>query len=163
MRVSVDYETLPGWCCSTEAARSFEELPPQAQNYVRFIEDFLQVPGGLKRALVLSTQTAVQLSVLLLKPPPPHTSCPFWFQWNGSESANPERAWSSCFDPPAELLVCVSLNLKCFTSKAVWTGSFCFRFPLIPQRTRLHRTHLQQLCINVLFKSIRDKENLHGW
>ncbi|XP_068187047.1 adenylosuccinate synthase, like [Antennarius striatus] len=43
-RVSVDYETLPGWCCSTEAARSFEELPPQAQSYIRFIEDFLQVP-----------------------------------------------------------------------------------------------------------------------
>lgn len=43
-RVSVDYETLPGWCCSTEAARSFEELPSQAQNYIRFIEDFLQVP-----------------------------------------------------------------------------------------------------------------------
>lgn len=44
-RVTVDYETLPGWCCSTEAARSFEELPSQAQKYIRFIEDFLQVPG----------------------------------------------------------------------------------------------------------------------
>lgn len=44
-RVSVDYETLPGWCCSTEAARSFEELPVQAQKYILFIEDFLQVPG----------------------------------------------------------------------------------------------------------------------
>uniref|UniRef100_A0A8C5I0S7 Adenylosuccinate synthetase n=1 Tax=Gouania willdenowi TaxID=441366 RepID=A0A8C5I0S7_GOUWI len=43
-RVSVDYETLPGWCCSTEAARSLEELPQQAQNYIRFIENFLQVP-----------------------------------------------------------------------------------------------------------------------
>ncbi|XP_049890394.1 adenylosuccinate synthase, like [Epinephelus moara] len=43
-RVSVDYKTFPGWCCSTEAARSFEELPSQAQNYIRFIEDFLQVP-----------------------------------------------------------------------------------------------------------------------
>lgn len=46
-RVTVDYETLPGWCCSTEAARSFEELPSQAQKYIRFIEDFLQVPGLL--------------------------------------------------------------------------------------------------------------------
>lgn len=44
-RVSVDYQTLPGWCCSTEAVRSFEELPTQAQNYILFIEDFLQVPG----------------------------------------------------------------------------------------------------------------------
>ena len=44
-RVSVEYKTLPGWCCSTEAARSYEELPPQAQSYIQFIEDFLQVPG----------------------------------------------------------------------------------------------------------------------
>ncbi|XP_042287874.1 adenylosuccinate synthase, like [Thunnus maccoyii] len=43
-QVSVDYKTFPGWCCSTEAARSFEELPSQAQDYIRFIEDFLQVP-----------------------------------------------------------------------------------------------------------------------
>lgn len=48
-RVTVEYETLPGWCRSTEAVRSFEELPPQAQSYIRFIEDFLQVPGGLKK------------------------------------------------------------------------------------------------------------------
>uniref|UniRef100_A0AAQ5WZY9 Adenylosuccinate synthetase n=1 Tax=Amphiprion ocellaris TaxID=80972 RepID=A0AAQ5WZY9_AMPOC len=44
MRVTVEYKTFPGWCCSTEAARSFEELPSQAQTYIRFIEDFLQVP-----------------------------------------------------------------------------------------------------------------------
>ncbi|XP_063059789.1 adenylosuccinate synthase, like [Engraulis encrasicolus] len=43
-RVSVRYETLPGWCCSTEAVRSFDELPKQAQSYIRFIENFLQVP-----------------------------------------------------------------------------------------------------------------------
>uniref|UniRef100_A0A8C3GCW9 Adenylosuccinate synthetase n=1 Tax=Cyclopterus lumpus TaxID=8103 RepID=A0A8C3GCW9_CYCLU len=43
-RVSVEYETLPGWCCSTESARRFEELPPRAQQYIRFIENFLQVP-----------------------------------------------------------------------------------------------------------------------
>lgn len=145
-RVSVEYETLPGWSCSTEAARSFEELPSQAQNYIRFIEDFLQVPGGFKRVLVLS----IQPLVLLLKPP--YASSPFWLQWNGLESANPERAWSSCFDPPVEFQVFVSLNLKYFTSKAVWTGSFCFRFTFIPQRARLHRTHLLQLCINGLFK-----------
>uniref|UniRef100_A0A6Q2WWT0 Adenylosuccinate synthetase n=1 Tax=Esox lucius TaxID=8010 RepID=A0A6Q2WWT0_ESOLU len=42
--VTVKYETLPGWCCSTEDVRCFEELPPQAQKYIRFIEDFLQVP-----------------------------------------------------------------------------------------------------------------------
>uniref|UniRef100_A0AAY4ALB7 Adenylosuccinate synthetase n=1 Tax=Denticeps clupeoides TaxID=299321 RepID=A0AAY4ALB7_9TELE len=43
-RVSVEYDTLPGWGCSTEGVRSFDELPPQAQGYVRFIEKFLQVP-----------------------------------------------------------------------------------------------------------------------
>uniref|UniRef100_A0A4W5RDW3 Adenylosuccinate synthetase n=1 Tax=Hucho hucho TaxID=62062 RepID=A0A4W5RDW3_9TELE len=43
-RVSVKYETLPGWCCSTVDVRCFEELPSQAQSYIRFIEDFLQVP-----------------------------------------------------------------------------------------------------------------------
>lgn len=43
-RVSVEYETLPGWCCSTEEARTFEDLPSQAQNYIHFIEEFLQVP-----------------------------------------------------------------------------------------------------------------------
>uniref|UniRef100_A0AAR2LJ37 Adenylosuccinate synthetase n=1 Tax=Pygocentrus nattereri TaxID=42514 RepID=A0AAR2LJ37_PYGNA len=44
-KVSVTYETLPGWCCSTEGARNFDELPSQAQDYIRFIENFLQVPG----------------------------------------------------------------------------------------------------------------------
>ncbi|XP_040908111.1 adenylosuccinate synthase, like [Toxotes jaculatrix] len=43
-RVTVEYKTLEGWCCSTEAARSFEDLPKQAQDYIQFIEDFLQVP-----------------------------------------------------------------------------------------------------------------------
>uniref|UniRef100_A0A8C6UKU7 Adenylosuccinate synthetase n=1 Tax=Neogobius melanostomus TaxID=47308 RepID=A0A8C6UKU7_9GOBI len=43
-QVEVEYKTLPGWCCSTEAARSFEDLPTQAQDYIHFIEDFLQVP-----------------------------------------------------------------------------------------------------------------------
>ncbi|KAL7844484.1 hypothetical protein SRHO_G00230230 [Serrasalmus rhombeus] len=43
-KVSVTYETLPGWCCSTEGARNFDELPSQAQEYIRFIENVLQVP-----------------------------------------------------------------------------------------------------------------------
>lgn len=78
-RVSVEYQTLPGWCCSTEAARSFEELPPQAQDYIRFIEDVLQVPGLLAfvcfKALVLSVQTAAQLLALLLNAA--FVFCPF--------------------------------------------------------------------------------------
>lgn len=147
-RVSVEYQTLPGWCCSTEAARSFEELPPQAQDYIHFIEDVLQVPGLFLfwfgfffKTLVLGVQTAAQPLALLLNAA--FVSCPFWFQWSGSESANPGRAWSSCSDPSAELQVSLWLNFKYFTSKAVRTEQFCFRFPFIPQRTRLHHARLQ--------------------
>lgn len=44
-RVEVQYETLPGWHSDTSAARSFEELPENAQKYVRFIEEHVGVPG----------------------------------------------------------------------------------------------------------------------
>lgn len=44
-RVEVEYETLPGWNSDTSAARSFEELPDNAQKYVRFIEEHVGVPG----------------------------------------------------------------------------------------------------------------------
>ncbi|KAJ6657033.1 hypothetical protein lerEdw1_003034 [Lerista edwardsae] len=43
-KVAVEYKTLPGWQCSTEEARSFSDLPPQAQGYIRFIEAYLDVP-----------------------------------------------------------------------------------------------------------------------
>ncbi|KAL8184268.1 UNVERIFIED_CONTAM: hypothetical protein K2H54_011278 [Gekko kuhli] len=43
-KVTVEYKTLPGWQCSTEEARSFSDLPPPAQGYIRFIEDYLGVP-----------------------------------------------------------------------------------------------------------------------
>uniref|UniRef100_A0A671S6M7 Adenylosuccinate synthetase n=1 Tax=Sinocyclocheilus anshuiensis TaxID=1608454 RepID=A0A671S6M7_9TELE len=43
-KVQVTYETFPGWCCSTEGVRSFDELPSQAQSYICFIEKFLEVP-----------------------------------------------------------------------------------------------------------------------
>ncbi|XP_028325283.1 adenylosuccinate synthetase isozyme 2 [Gouania willdenowi] len=43
-RVEVQYETLPGWNSDTSAARSFDELPENAQKYVRFIEEHLGVP-----------------------------------------------------------------------------------------------------------------------
>lgn len=44
-RVEVQYVTHPGWKCDTSAARSFEDLPENAQNYVHFIEEQLGVPG----------------------------------------------------------------------------------------------------------------------
>uniref|UniRef100_A0A3Q2KNI6 Adenylosuccinate synthetase isozyme 2 n=5 Tax=Equus TaxID=9789 RepID=A0A3Q2KNI6_HORSE len=43
-KVEVQYKTLPGWNTDTSNARTFKELPVNAQNYVRFIEDELQVP-----------------------------------------------------------------------------------------------------------------------
>uniref|UniRef100_A0A8D2IWW2 Adenylosuccinate synthetase n=1 Tax=Varanus komodoensis TaxID=61221 RepID=A0A8D2IWW2_VARKO len=43
-KVVVQYKVLPGWRCSTEEARSFADLPPEAQGYIRFIEDYLGVP-----------------------------------------------------------------------------------------------------------------------
>ncbi|XP_016893019.1 adenylosuccinate synthetase isozyme 2 [Cynoglossus semilaevis] len=43
-RVEVQYETLPGWKSDTSAARSFEDLPENAQKYVRFVEEHVGVP-----------------------------------------------------------------------------------------------------------------------
>ncbi|KAK1328113.1 hypothetical protein QTO34_012536 [Cnephaeus nilssonii] len=44
-KVEVQYKTLPGWNTDISNARTFKELPVNAQNYVRFIEDELQIPG----------------------------------------------------------------------------------------------------------------------
>ncbi len=41
------YEELPGWQTDTSCMRRFEELPPQAQSYVRYIEGVLGVPVSL--------------------------------------------------------------------------------------------------------------------
>ncbi len=38
------YEYLPGWNCSVRGIRRFEDLPVQAQEYVRFIEKRIGVP-----------------------------------------------------------------------------------------------------------------------
>lgn len=43
-RVKVVYETLKGWKKDISKARNFEDLPQEAQNYVRFIEDHVEVP-----------------------------------------------------------------------------------------------------------------------
>ncbi|XP_046971417.1 adenylosuccinate synthetase [Vanessa cardui] len=42
--VEVEYITLPGWACSTEDVREMSKLPEAARNYVRTIEDFLEIP-----------------------------------------------------------------------------------------------------------------------
>lgn len=43
-KVEVEYVTLLGWQKSTEGVRKIDELPKNAQNYVRYIEQYLKVP-----------------------------------------------------------------------------------------------------------------------
>ncbi|CAG0903018.1 unnamed protein product [Darwinula stevensoni] len=43
-RVEVEYKNLPGWKSPIGHVRRFQDLPPQAQDYVHVIEDFLGVP-----------------------------------------------------------------------------------------------------------------------
>lgn len=42
--VDVQYKTFPGWKKSTYGARAFYDLPPQARDYITFIETFVGVP-----------------------------------------------------------------------------------------------------------------------
>jgi adenylosuccinate synthase len=42
--VQVIYETHPGWKTSISECRSFEQLPIAAQNYVRRVQELLQIP-----------------------------------------------------------------------------------------------------------------------
>lgn len=60
--VEVQYETLPGWNTDTSAARSFEELPVNAQSYVHFIEEYLRVPGmTLQTHTSTNTQNMIEM------------------------------------------------------------------------------------------------------
>lgn len=42
--VEVEYITLPGWMTSIEQCRTFDELPANAQEYIRKIEQITQIP-----------------------------------------------------------------------------------------------------------------------
>ena len=44
-KVETIYEQLEGWLSNTEGTRALEKLPPNAQKYVRKIEDYLGIPG----------------------------------------------------------------------------------------------------------------------
>ena len=46
-KVEVEYLTMPGWNTSTVHIRSFSDLPPNAQAYVRKIEELVKVPSKL--------------------------------------------------------------------------------------------------------------------
>lgn len=43
--VEVEYLTMPGWQTSTEEVREFKDLPENARNYVKKIEELLDIPG----------------------------------------------------------------------------------------------------------------------
>merc|ERR1719378_465852 len=43
-KVEVEYETLPGWKSDTTACASWAELPENAKNYIRRIEELLELP-----------------------------------------------------------------------------------------------------------------------
>uniref|UniRef100_A0A671NV84 Adenylosuccinate synthetase n=1 Tax=Sinocyclocheilus anshuiensis TaxID=1608454 RepID=A0A671NV84_9TELE len=43
-KVEVEYETFPGWKTDTSAVRKWSDLPPKAQNYIRFVENRIGVP-----------------------------------------------------------------------------------------------------------------------
>jgi adenylosuccinate synthase len=42
-RVKPIFDEVPGWMCSTNGCRNFEDLPPQLLSYVKYLEDLLQV------------------------------------------------------------------------------------------------------------------------
>ena len=46
-RVRPHYETLPGWKTSTTEARSFEELPENAKQYLTRVAELLQAEIGI--------------------------------------------------------------------------------------------------------------------
>uniref|UniRef100_A0A8C0PYQ3 Adenylosuccinate synthetase isozyme 2 n=1 Tax=Canis lupus familiaris TaxID=9615 RepID=A0A8C0PYQ3_CANLF len=60
-KVEVQYKTLPGWNTDISNARTFKELPINAQNYVRFIEDELQIPDERTEG-----QTATEIMYFIL-------------------------------------------------------------------------------------------------
>ena len=43
--LEVEYITMPGWKAPTDKVRRFSDLPPNAQAYIRKIEELLEVPG----------------------------------------------------------------------------------------------------------------------
>jgi adenylosuccinate synthase len=46
-KVKPVYETLPGWKTEIESAGRLEDLPPQARDYVKFVEEFAGVPVSI--------------------------------------------------------------------------------------------------------------------
>jgi adenylosuccinate synthase len=43
-KVDVEYVTFEGWQTSISECRTYESLPENAKKYLKFIEDYLEVP-----------------------------------------------------------------------------------------------------------------------
>ena len=46
-KVEVEYITLPGWKTSIQDCKTFDDLPANAQAYVRKVEELTQIPSML--------------------------------------------------------------------------------------------------------------------
>lgn len=54
------YQTLPGWQTSTRGINRFEDLPPAAQNYLKFLEDGTEIEIGAVSTGPERTETIVR-------------------------------------------------------------------------------------------------------
>ena len=61
-QVECVYETLPGWDCDITGCKTFDQLPPEAQNYVNRVEELLQKPVGFVSVGPERSQTIVHNS-----------------------------------------------------------------------------------------------------
>jgi adenylosuccinate synthase len=62
-RIKPIYETLPGWQSNTAGTRKWEDLPPNAQAYVRRIEELCDTPISS-----VSTSPEREDTILLVDP-----------------------------------------------------------------------------------------------
>ena len=50
-KVEVEYITFPGWKTSIQNCKTFDDLPANAQAYVRKIEELTQIPSKSKKVI----------------------------------------------------------------------------------------------------------------
>ena len=58
-RVKVEYLTLPGWQQDTSNARTFSDLPKNAQDFVYKIQELVGVPGNNLQSLWASHKVSL--------------------------------------------------------------------------------------------------------
>uniref|UniRef100_A0A8C2FSA9 Adenylosuccinate synthetase n=1 Tax=Cyprinus carpio TaxID=7962 RepID=A0A8C2FSA9_CYPCA len=53
-KVEVEYETFSGWKTDTSAVRKWSDLPPKAQNYIRFVENHIGTVSSARLLVLLA-------------------------------------------------------------------------------------------------------------